>query len=151
MSDLQNEKAPMNGAAQARSSQPVASQAAVSQAAVSPAAVSQTAVSQPAWRATPELDLYESDDELLVLLNVPGASPESIDVRVVENELQVRAEQAAAAGYTDVVRGAFERRFELPVAVDASSAAAELRDGVLEVRLQKRASARRVKIPVNAN
>ena len=136
MSDLQNEKAPNNGAPQAHPS---------------PAGASQPAVSQPAWRATPELDLYESDSELLVLLNVPGASPGSIDVRVIENELHVRAEQAVTAGYTDVGRGAFERRFELPAAVDASSAAAELRDGVLEVRLQKRASARRVKIPVNAN
>ena len=141
MSDLQNEKAPTNGAPQARSAQPVASQ---------PVA-SQPAASQPVWRATPELDLYESDSELLVLLNVPGASPESIDVRVIDNELHVRAEQAAAAGYGDVGRGAFERRIELPVAVDSSLAAAELRDGVLEVRLQKRASARRVKIPVSAN
>jgi HSP20 family protein len=131
MSDLQNEKAPTNGAPEGRSAQP--------------------GVSQPVWRATPELDLYESDTELLVLLNVPGASPDSIDVRVIESELYVRAEQAAAAGYADIGRAAFERRFELPVAVDASLAAAELRDGVLEVRLQKRASARRVKIPVSAN
>lgn len=126
MSDLQNEKAPNDGAPEGRSS-------------------------RPAWRAAPELDLYESDSELLVLLNVPGASPESLEVQVIENELVVRAEQAAAPGYTDVARGAFERRFELPAAVDADSAAAELRDGVLEVRLQKRASARRVKIPVSAN
>ena len=138
MSDLQNEKAPSNGAPQARSSE-LASQ---------PALPAQT---RPAWRATPELDLYESDTELLVLLNLPGASADSIDVQVVENELRVRAEQAAAAGYTDVGRGAFERSFELPAAVDSTSAAAELRDGVLEVRLQKRASARRVKIPVSAN
>jgi HSP20 family protein len=140
MSDLQNEKAPSYGAPQARASQP----GDAAQPGVSPAAVS-----QPAWRATPELDLYESDSELLVLLNVPGASPEAIDVRVVDNELHVRAEQTAA--YADAGRGVFERRFELPAAVDASVAAAELRDGVLEVRLQKRASARRVKIPVSAN
>jgi HSP20 family protein len=136
MSDLQNEKAPTDGAPQARSA---------------PSTASQPGLSRPAWRAAPELDLYESDSELLVLLNVPGASPESIDVRVIENELHVRAEQAAAPGYADVARGAFERRFALPAAVDANSAAAELRNGVLEVRLQKKASARRVKIPVSAN
>ena len=131
MSDLQNQKTPNDGAPQARPT---------------PAAVS-----RPAWRAAPELDLYESDTELLVLLNVPGASAASIDVQVIANELHVRAEQAAATGHTDIARGAFERRFELPAEVDASSAAAELRDGVLEVRLQKKASARRVKIPVSAN
>jgi HSP20 family protein len=129
MSDLQqNEKAPSNGA-------PLAGTA---------------ATVTPAWRATPELDLYESERELLVLLNVPGASPESINVQVIGNELSVRAEQAAAS-YADVARVAFERRFELPAEVDGNSATAELRDGVLEVRLQKSASARRVKIPVSAN
>lgn len=144
MSDLQNQQAPNAGAPQAGSSQLTTSQPSASQP-------SAPARAQLVWRATPELDLYESDTELLVLLDVPGASAESIDVRVIENVLQVRAEQAAAAGYTDVGRGAFERSFELPVAVDPSLAAAALRDGVLEVRLQKRASARRVKIPVSAN
>jgi HSP20 family protein len=129
MSDLQNEKAPSNGA---------------------PLAGSGPTPSQPSWRATPELDLYESERELLVLLNVPGASAESINVQVIGNELSVRAEQAASR-YADVARVAFERRFELPTEVDGNSATAELRDGVLEVRLQKSASARRVKIPVSAN
>jgi HSP20 family molecular chaperone IbpA len=129
MSDLQNEKAPSNGA---------------------PLAGASAAATPPAWRATPELDLYEGERELLVLLNVPGASPESINVQVIGNELSVRAEQAAAS-YADVARVAFERRFELPAEVDGSSATAELRNGVLEVRLQKSASARRVKIPVSAN
>jgi HSP20 family molecular chaperone IbpA len=136
MSDLQNENAPSNGAPQAAPPQPARSPA---------------APAQPAWRASPALDLYESDNELLVLLNVPGASPESIDVQVLGNQLHVRAEQAATAAYTDVARVAFERHFELPAEVDANSAAAELRDGVLEVRLRKSASARRVKIPVSAN
>jgi len=140
MSDLQNEKTPNDGAPPARP-----------QSAASQPVVSAPAGTRPSWRATPELDLYENERELSVVLNVPGASPESIDVRVVERELYVRAEQAVAAGYPDVARGAYERRVELPTEVDAGSAAAELRDGVLEVRLQKKASARRVKIPVNAN
>lgn len=105
----------------------------------------------PSWHATPALDLYESPTELLIVLNVPGADPQSIEVQVVGNELAVRAEQAASEGNGEVARGVFERRFDLPVEVDPSSAAAELRDGVLEIRLQKSASARRVKIPVSAN
>ena len=103
------------------------------------------------WRASPELDAYESADELLVVLNVPGATPQSVDVQVIGNQLHVRAEQSAAEPYADTARAVFERHLELPVDVDASSAAAELRDGVLQIRLQKSASARRVKIPVSAN
>lgn len=103
------------------------------------------------FRATPELDLYESGSELLVLLNVPGADPGSVEVQAVGGELQVRAEQAPAAQHGGIARAIFERRFALPVEVDASSAAAELRDGVLEIRLQKSSRARRVMIPVSAN
>lgn len=122
MSELANDKAPQNGAPKA------------------------------AWlHATPELDVYESDGEYLVILDVPGASPDSINVQVVGAELHVRAEQAAAPRHADVARAAFERHFELPSEVDPSSAVAELRDGVLEIRLQKSSAARRVKIPVSAN
>jgi HSP20 family protein len=136
MSDLQNEKAPTDRAPEASSSR---------------AAGLRPSPAQPAWRASPELDLYESANELLVLLNVPGASPESIEVEVIDNQLLVRAEQTASAPFADVARLAFERQLDLPAEVDAASAAAELRDGVLEIRLQKSASARRVKIPVSAN
>lgn len=109
------------------------------------------AAQQPRWRATPELDMYEGDNEYLVLLNVPGASPESVDVQVVGNELYVRAEQAASPRFKDVALTAFERRIELPSEVDGNSASAKLRDGVLEIQIQKSAGARRVKIPVSAN
>jgi HSP20 family protein len=105
----------------------------------------------PLWQATPELDVYESANEYLIVLNVPGASPESVDVQVLGSELHVRAEQAASAHHRDVALAAFERRFELPSEVDANSASAKLRDGVLEIQIQKSAAARRVQIPVNAN
>lgn len=115
------------------------------------AAASKARPAAPSWHATPALDLYESPTELLIVLNVPGAEPQSIELQVVGDELSVRAEQAASQRFGDVARALFERRINLPVEVDPSSAAAELRDGVLEIRLQKSASARRVKIPVSAN
>jgi HSP20 family protein len=109
------------------------------------------AAQPPFWHATPELDVYESANEYLVLLNVPGASPESVNVQVVGNELYVRAEQAASPRHKDVVLAAFERRLELPSEVDGNSATARLRDGVLEIQVQKSVAARRVKIPVSTN
>jgi HSP20 family protein len=129
MSDLQQDPAPTNGAPSGAAA----------------------AEQQPLWHATPELDVYESSDALLVLLNVPGASPESVDVQVLGNELHVRAAQAASPLHADVALATFERRLELPSAVDGTSASAKLRDGVLEIQIQKSAAARRVKIPVNAN
>ena len=103
------------------------------------------------WQVTPELDVYENERGYLIQLNVPGASPESVNVQVIGAEVQVRAEQAPVAGRSDVALSAFQRHFELPSEVDASTASAQLRDGVLEIRIAKSAAARPVRIPVNAN
>lgn len=105
----------------------------------------------PFWQATPELDVFESAGQYRILLDVPGASPESVDVQVVGTTVHIRAEQAPSTRHADVALVAYERRLELPSEVDASSATARLRNGVLEIEIQKSAAARRVKIPVNAN
>lgn len=131
MSTIQNDQALTNGA---------------------PDAASVTAPAQSAyWQVTPELDVYENESGYLIHLNVPGASAESVNVQVLGAEVHVRAEQARVEGRQDVALSAFERHLELPSELDAASASADLRDGVLEIRIQKSASARRVRIPVNAN
>jgi HSP20 family protein len=105
----------------------------------------------PIWHVTPDLDVFESPTQFLIVLNVPGATPDSVNVQAIGTELHVRAEQAPTPGQADVALAAFERRLELPGEVEASSASAKLRDGVLEINIQKSAAARRVRIPVNAN
>jgi HSP20 family protein len=123
--------------------------------ALTDAATAANAAPSPAqsafWQVTPELDVYENESGYLIQLNVPGATAESVNVQVFGAELHVRAEQAPIEGVKDVALSAFERHLELPSELDASSAAAELRDGVLQIRLVKSAAARRVRIPVNAN
>lgn len=105
----------------------------------------------PLRQATPELDVYESAGQYRILANVPGASPESVDVQVMGTTVHIRAEQASSTSHADVTRVAFERHLELPTELDANGASAQLRNGVLEIEIQKSAAARRVKIPVNAN
>lgn len=122
MSDLQNQTTETNGAPKA-----------------------------PLWRATPEMDVYESGNEYLIVLDVPGATAESVNVQVMGTELFIRAEQSPSPHQGDVALAAFERRLELPGEVDANSAVAELKEGVLEIKIAKGVASRRVKIPVNAN
>lgn len=105
----------------------------------------------PFWHASAEVDVYESGSEYLIVLDVPGASPDSVNVEVIGTDLFVRAQQAPSSRHADIALAAFERRLALPSEVDSSSAVAELRDGVLEIRIQKSATARRVKIPVSTN
>lgn len=129
MSNIQNDQAPSNGALSAEA----------------------TRAKNAFWQVAPELDVYENETGYLIQLNVPGASAESVNVQVIGSELHVRAEQAPVEGRNDVVLSAFQRHIELPSDLDAASATAQLRDGVLEVRIEKSAAARRVRIPVNAN
>lgn len=105
----------------------------------------------PLWRVTPELDLYESDGEYLLQLDVPGASPEGLHIQMLGTSLQIRAERAAAAEGGDVALLAFERSVELPAEVDPDSARAQLKNGILEIRISKSSAARRVRIPITTN
>jgi len=131
MSTIQNDQALTNGASNAEA----------------PATREKSAF----WQVAPELDVYENESGYVIHLNVPGASADSVNVQVLGAELHVRAEQAPVEGRQDVALSAFERHLQLPSELDAGSASAELCNGVLEIRIQKSASARRVRIPVNAN
>lgn len=129
MTTIQKNQAPTNGAATA---------------APSPA-------QRAFWQVTPELDVYQNERGYLIQLNVPGAAAESVNVQVLGAEVHVRAEQGRIEGVKDAALSAFERHLELPSELDAASATAELRDGVLQIRIEKSAAARRVRIPVNTN
>lgn len=109
------------------------------------------AARSPLWHVTPELDLFESGSEYLILLDMPGATPEGVSIQVQGTRVQIKAEQAASNPEREVARVAFERQIELPGEVDVDSASAKLEAGVLEIKIAKSASARRVKIAVKAN
>jgi HSP20 family protein len=131
MSTIQQDQAPTKGTA--------------------PAVASASPARNAFWQVTPELDVYENESGYLIQLNVPGASAESVNLQVLGAELHVRAEQAPVEGMKNVALSAFERHVALPSELDPSSATAELRDGILEIRIEKSSAARRVRIPVNAN
>ncbi len=107
--------------------------------------------SAPTWRVTPLCDVYESDSEYLLVIDMPGASSDSLSVELTGNELAIKAQRAPSSQGSDVATTIFERRIELPADVDGGSTSAQLQGGVLRVQIAKAASARRVKIPVAAN
>jgi HSP20 family protein len=100
------------------------------------------------FRMTPAADIYESENEFLVHIDVPGVASDTIDVQALGAELTVRAQQSPATVDTEAAITAFERVVQLPGEVDASTASARVENGVLEIRIQKSPSARRTKIPV---
>jgi hypothetical protein len=85
--------------------------------------------------------MLESNDEFLVLINVPGCDEESIDLRFVKGNLKVRAERDEDhEGYRLVSEGRPKRIAEtvpVPAEVEVDDAEATYDNGVLRVRLPK--------------
>ncbi|MFB3765715.1 MAG: Hsp20/alpha crystallin family protein [Methanotrichaceae archaeon] len=92
----------------------------------------------------PPADVKETDDAVIVTLDLPGINKEDIDISVLDNELRVVAErkeerEESDKGYHKRERAynRFERLIPLPVAVRAEEASAKMDNGVLKVTLPK--------------
>ncbi len=111
---------------------------------------------QGSWSYRPNVDIFDTSEEVLLLADLPGADPERIDVSTEAGILTVQAEVAPRA--TEDARcvgheygvGSFHRRFEVDESIDTEAVTAEYRNGVLIVHLPKAPSARRRRIPVSA-
>jgi len=103
----------------------------------------------------PNVDIIERPDELVVLADVPGASPDGIDVKFEDGTLTIHA--TVAPRHEDVellVReygvGDFWRTFRVAETVDAGKISAEYADGVLTLHMPKAEAAKPRKIAVKA-
>jgi HSP20 family protein len=104
----------------------------------------------------PRADIYEVDDAWLVVLEMPGVDEGGADVSLEKGVLTVAGEVAtfAVEGYEPQYGGLsarrFERSFRLPEEVDASAIEAEVKAGILRIRLPKAAAALPTKVTVKA-
>jgi len=95
-----------------------------------------------AWM--PTADVFETDDRIVFVLELPGLALGDIDLRMEGDELVVQGERRmekdeGAEQYHRVERayGKFQRKFPLPSHTDRDSAQATYRNGVLEIVVQK--------------
>lgn len=95
----------------------------------------------PNWGLAPG-EVYETDDEIVVRMEVPGMEREDFDIIIDGNTLYVRGEkryahEAYRGRYYILERayGRFQRAVPLPRNTDAANARAEYRRGVLTLRL----------------
>ena len=89
---------------------------------------------------TPAVDIYETDQSVVVKAELPGVGKDDIAVEVKEENYH-RIERAY---------GTFLRSFALPVSVDQDKVSARFKDGVLDIELPKKEKAkpRQVKVDV---
>src|SRR6202047_131666 len=103
--------------------------------------------SGPAELATwaPLVDIYQTENELVVKADLPDLQDKDIDVRVENNTLTIRGERkfekdVNEENYLRIERayGSFTRSFTLPNTINAEAIRAEYHNGVLTVRMSKR-------------
>jgi HSP20 family molecular chaperone IbpA len=100
----------------------------------------------------PPVDIYETQDGLVVLADLPGVAQEGLDVRVDNNVLTIRGQaNHAVAGdvaYREYELVNFFRQFELSDKVDQNRITADLKCGVLTLQLSKAEEAKPRQIEV---
>ncbi len=107
----------------------------------------------------PAVDIYETENELVLKADVPDVELKDIDVRVENQTLTIAGERnfqqpESGQGYHRIERsyGKFVRSFAVPHVFDTEKIAAAYKNGVLTVSLPKKEAAkpRQVKIEVKA-
>jgi len=103
---------------------------------------------------TPRVDILETDDELLLFVDLPGVSNENVDMRFEDGELTVTGRRAARQTgrpwLWEFEAGSFHRAFRVAENIAGDKIQAEMKDGVLTVHLPKIEAAKPRKIAVKA-
>ena len=104
----------------------------------------------------PEVDIYETENELVVKADLPDVNPQDLDIRVESNILTIRGERkfdekANEDNYLRIERsyGSFSRSFSLTNSVKSEAIKADYQNGVLTLSIPKREEAKPKQIKVN--
>jgi HSP20 family molecular chaperone IbpA len=89
------------------------------------------------------VDICETDDEFILVSEMPGVSKDAVSINVAENVLTIRAsfqdelDQEEEVLFREIPGADYARSFTLSSAVDREKITADLKDGLLTVRLAK--------------
>jgi HSP20 family protein len=107
-----------------------------------------------AW--APAVDIYETEQELVIKADLPDIDPKDLDIRVENNILTIRGERkfekkVSEENYLRVERayGSFARSFTLANTVNSEAIKADYQNGVLTLSIPKREEAKPKQIKVN--
>lgn len=92
----------------------------------------------------PAVDIYETEQGIVILAELPGTPEDNIDVQIFDGVLTIRGvkpspvEQGSDTYYRlERTSGKFARSFALPTGIDTGSVKASIKDGVLKITLDK--------------
>jgi len=105
----------------------------------------------------PPADIFEDAEGITLQLDMPGVSKDRLEIQaeksnlVIEGSAQIDMPQGMEALYAEVRSTLFRRSFTLSSELEAEKIDASLKDGVLTLRVPKRAELRPRKIEVRAS
>jgi HSP20 family protein len=101
------------------------------------------ALSSAIW--SPAVDIYETEDEVVVKAELPEVNQKDIDIQIENNTLILRGErkfnkETKKENFHRIERayGAFSRSFTLPSSIDQERISADYKDGILKISMPKR-------------
>jgi HSP20 family protein len=109
----------------------------------------------PARVFVPATDIFETDEALTVILEMPGIDKDKVDVKVendvltIEGWIDFSRYEGLQPVYTEYNIGNYARSFQLSSKIDQDRISAELRDGVMTLVLPKSERAKTRKIAVS--
>ncbi len=104
----------------------------------------------------PAVDVFEDASGITLLADMPGVSKDNLELKVegeallIEGGMQQRTPEGLEAIYAEVRVPRFRRSFTLSRELDTTRIEANLKDGVLNLRIPKQAHAQPRRITVNA-
>lgn len=108
-----------------------------------------------AW--TPALDVFETQEKFVITMELPGVSPDDVDISVEDSTLMVRGErrfynEQQEESFLRIERrfGEFTRSLTLPSTADAESIQASFDQGLLTIEVPKKEEAKPRKISIKA-
>ena len=105
----------------------------------------------------PAADIFEDTDGISVVLDMPGVSKDRLHVKadgnslVVEGDAEIPMPEGMEAVYADVNAAHYRRSFGLTSELDAERIEAGLKDGVLTLRIPKRAELKPRRIEIKSD
>jgi len=104
----------------------------------------------------PPVDIYETDNALILKADLPGIDPKDVDIRIENGVLYLKGErkfekEEKKENYHRIERsyGAFTRSFALPNSIDADHVKADYKDGQLILTMPKRDEAKPKAVKIN--
>ena len=105
--------------------------------------------------SAPPVDVYENDDEILVVADMPGARADSVNIKLEKEELFISANRETDVEGPLLFGGRrdceYRRTFLVPRGIDPAQISAEMSQGVLKVHMPKSAASKPRTIAVKSH